>query len=166
MVSHGRPLRKLAGVECVCHACVATYFCKERCASNARPALKGRHTSCIGPRAIEPASGKCGITACRASPNHFGLHRIKLVQSKPASCMMFEKEADMASRYNIPDLQEVRKRAAQIRRHWSPLEKIQRTGLPPDIPERLRQFILGQPQPTWSAASCRVRESQHPLRSF
>ena len=31
---------------------------------------------------------------------------------------------------------EVRKRAAEVRRNWSPIETVRRTGLPPDIPTR------------------------------
>lgn len=49
---------------------------------------------------------------------------------------------------------EVRRRAAEVRRNWSPLETVRRTGLPPDIPTRLRQFILGEARPEWSAAVC------------
>lgn len=49
---------------------------------------------------------------------------------------------------------EVRKRAAEVRRHWSPVETVRRTGLPPDIPTRLRQFILGESKHEWSAAVC------------
>jgi hypothetical protein len=58
----------------------------------------------------------------------------------------------MASLRNKLEAQEVQKRAAAIRRHWSPLEKLRRTGLPPDVPARLRQFILGEPKRAWSPA--------------
>jgi hypothetical protein len=61
----------------------------------------------------------------------------------------------MATLRHKLEAQEVQKRAAEIRRHWSPLEKLRRTGLPPDVPARLRQFILGVPQPQWSPAVCR-----------
>jgi len=50
--------------------------------------------------------------------------------------------------------QDVQQRAAEIRRQWSPLEKLRRTGLPPDVPARLKQFILGQSQLSWSHAVC------------
>jgi hypothetical protein len=60
----------------------------------------------------------------------------------------------MATLQHNIEAQEVRKRAAEIRRHWSPLEKLRRTGLPPDIPARLKQFILGG-SPEWSPAVCR-----------
>jgi hypothetical protein len=59
----------------------------------------------------------------------------------------------MASRHQGLDLRAVRKRAASIRRNWSSLEKIRRTGLPPDTPARLRQFILGEPEPSWAVVS-------------
>ena len=48
--------------------------------------------------------------------------------------------------------QEVRKRAAEVRNRWSPIEKIRRTGLPPDVPTRLREFILGEPRIEWKNA--------------
>ena len=61
-----------------------------------------------------------------------------------------DKEATMSMQRNTIDSQEVRNRAAEIRRHWSPVEKAQRTGLPPDIPARLRELILGPSQASWS----------------
>jgi hypothetical protein len=70
----------------------------------------------------------------------------------------------MATRHHTIDSQEVRKRAAEIRQHWSPLEKIQRTGLPPDIPARLRQLFLGTLQPGWSTVACGGRKGSHPMR--
>jgi hypothetical protein len=47
------------------------------------------------------------------------------------------------------DTLEIRRRAEQVRNHWSPAEKIRRTGLPPDVPPRLRAFILGQRESQW-----------------
>lgn len=71
----------------------------------------------------------------------------------------------MAMRHHTINSQEVRKRAAEIRQHWSPLEKIQRTGLPPDIPARLRQLFLGTPQPRWSPVSSgSPNGGHHPMR--
>jgi hypothetical protein len=46
------------------------------------------------------------------------------------------------------DSHEVRWRAAEIRKQWSPEERQRRTGLPPDTPMSLRHFILGNPK--WS----------------
>lgn len=66
----------------------------------------------------------------------------------------------MATLRHKHEVQEVQKRAAEIRRQWSPLEKLRRTGLPPDVPARLRQFILGEPQPEWSHAVCRSPTAQ------
>ena len=48
----------------------------------------------------------------------------------------------------------IRRRVAEIQRNWTPSEKARRTGLPPDIPSRLRQFILGETEPQWSTAVC------------
>jgi hypothetical protein len=45
---------------------------------------------------------------------------------------------------------EVRRRAADIRDHWSSLERLRRTGLPPDTPPTLRDFILGR-RPMWES---------------
>jgi hypothetical protein len=56
---------------------------------------------------------------------------------------------------------EIEKRAAQIRSQWSATERVRRTGLPPDVPARLQEFILGRRQPNWcvvgshkNAATC------------
>jgi hypothetical protein len=47
------------------------------------------------------------------------------------------------------DAQEVEQRAAAIRRRWSYAERIRRTGLPPDMPFRLRDWAADttRPQP-------------------
>lgn len=37
---------------------------------------------------------------------------------------------------------EIENRAAQVRASWSPAERLRRTGLPPDVPERLRDFFF------------------------
>lgn len=57
---------------------------------------------------------------------------------------------------NAPD---VRDRAAEIRRHWTSTEKRRRTGLPPDMPQSLREFILGAPQRAWCIAGGAARQS-------
>lgn len=65
---------------------------------------------------------------------------------------------------NIPDAQEVRYRAAEVRKGWSAAEKLRRAGLPPDAPLHLRQYILGRPTFEWQTAPCEVeRRSQSPL---
>jgi len=46
----------------------------------------------------------------------------------------------------IIDAQEIRRRAAGIRRNWSADERRRRIGLPPDTPYRLREFFAG-PRP-------------------
>jgi hypothetical protein len=57
----------------------------------------------------------------------------------------------------IPDTQEVRSRAAEIRKRWSPAERQRRTGLPPDAPFRLRQFVLEHPLFDWQTARTNPR---------
>ena len=52
----------------------------------------------------------------------------------------------------VPDIQEVRCRAAEIRQRWSPAEKRRRIGLPPDAPVRLRQYVLGHSILEWQTA--------------
>jgi hypothetical protein len=47
----------------------------------------------------------------------------------------------MSMQWNI-DAQEVRRRAAKVRVAWTPSERRRRTGLPPDIPSALREFII------------------------
>jgi hypothetical protein len=44
---------------------------------------------------------------------------------------------------------EVEQRAARIRSQWSFAERVRRTGLPPDLPSKLREFILGRRQAQW-----------------
>jgi len=69
----------------------------------------------------------------------------------------------MITRKKILDVDEVRKRAAEIRRHWSPLEKLRRTGLPPDMPPKLRQYFLGSPQRAWCIAYDAGNQKSDPL---
>jgi hypothetical protein len=53
------------------------------------------------------------------------------------------------------DALEIEKRAARIRSQWSAAERVRRTGLPPDVPARLQEFILGRRQPQWCIISSR-----------
>ncbi len=48
---------------------------------------------------------------------------------------------------------EIEKRAARIRSQWSAAERVRRTGLPPDVPARLQEFILGRREPQWCVVS-------------
>jgi hypothetical protein len=66
-------------------------------------------------------------------------------------------------RQNKVNSLDVRKRAADIRSQWSPLERAQRTGLPPDIPARLRQYILGSYPPEWGMAGAVVKRVSVPF---
>lgn len=43
----------------------------------------------------------------------------------------------------------IRERAAEIRQHWSPRERARRTGLPPDMPARLRAHLSDGSESTW-----------------
>jgi hypothetical protein len=70
----------------------------------------------------------------------------------------------MARSHYKTETREVQQRAAEVRSHWSSLEKIQRTGLPPDVPARLRQFILGDSQPAWSVVANRIGKKTLRLR--
>ena len=53
---------------------------------------------------------------------------------------------------------EIEKRAARIRSQWSVAERVRRTGLPPDVPARLQEFILGRRQPQWCVVSPQQNE--------
>jgi hypothetical protein len=44
----------------------------------------------------------------------------------------------------------IRRRAAEIRENWSKSEKAARTGLPPDMPNRLRRHLVGRLEDTWA----------------
>jgi hypothetical protein len=48
------------------------------------------------------------------------------------------------------DMQEVHRRAAEIRVHWSATEKRRRMGLPPDVPAKIRSFIMSPRVVNWS----------------
>ena len=58
---------------------------------------------------------------------------------------------------------EVQKRAEEIRSHWSPIERVQRMGLPPDVPARMREFILGAPT-GWKLVPA-AAQAANPFRS-
>ncbi len=55
---------------------------------------------------------------------------------------------------------EIEKRAARIRSQWSAAERVRRTGLPPDVPARLQELILGFGQPRWSMMSPQKSEGR------
>jgi hypothetical protein len=55
----------------------------------------------------------------------------------------------MKTSRHLFNAQEIRSRAAEIRKRWSPAERLRRTGLPPDVPDRLRDYILGKPALEW-----------------
>lgn len=40
---------------------------------------------------------------------------------------------------------DVRRRAAKVRENWTLTERRRRTGLPPDMPEKLRNYLSGWP---------------------
>jgi len=48
---------------------------------------------------------------------------------------------------------EIEKRAARIRSQWSAAERVRRTGLPPDVPARMQEFILGRRESQWCVVS-------------
>lgn len=48
---------------------------------------------------------------------------------------------------------EIEKRAARIRSQWSAAERVRRTGLPPDVPARLQELIMGRREPQWCVMS-------------
>ena len=49
----------------------------------------------------------------------------------------------MSINSNRTDAREIRERAAKVRSRWSDIDRMRRTGLPPDIPGNLqRQLVL------------------------
>jgi hypothetical protein len=54
----------------------------------------------------------------------------------------------MSMQWNI-DAQEIRRRAAKVRGAWTPSERRRRTGLPPDIPNALREYMLSPRRHAW-----------------
>jgi hypothetical protein len=55
----------------------------------------------------------------------------------------------MAEYQNKRKLSEIRRRAATVRAHWSPRERTERTGLPPDMPVWLRALLDDRPENSW-----------------
>ena len=51
------------------------------------------------------------------------------------------------------ELDEIRKRAAKIRGHWTLSERQRRMGLPPDMPQRLRDFVFVPRMAAWTLSS-------------
>lgn len=52
-------------------------------------------------------------------------------------------------------IQDVRKRAAQIRGSWTAGERRRRQGLPPDMPSKVRDYLVG-PRPIGWVADART----------
>ena len=70
------------------------------------------------------------------------------------NCLAFvgKREEENFEMVSIPkhiNTKEIRRRAEEIRNHWTAAEKLRRIGLPPDVPPRLRAFILGQRESQW-----------------
>lgn len=51
------------------------------------------------------------------------------------------------------ELNDVRKRAAEIRGNWSTSERRRRKGLPPDTPMKLRDLILAPRLAAWPSVA-------------
>ena len=60
--------------------------------------------------------------------------------------------------WESPDLCEARKRAAAVRRQWSPAERQKRAGLPPDTPWALLRTFF---QPERGAGAAGQRNGQN-----
>jgi hypothetical protein len=67
----------------------------------------------------------------------------------------------MRASRTLPDNFEVRCRAAEIRKRWSPEERQRRIGLPPDTPVSLRQFILGNPKLSGKSVAGHLGRESH-----
>jgi hypothetical protein len=52
------------------------------------------------------------------------------------------------------DLNGMRKRVTEIQGNWSATERRLRRGLPPDIPSKLRDYILAPRAGKWSTKQC------------
>ena len=67
----------------------------------------------------------------------------------------------MKRAYPNCEAREVERRAAEVRRSWSLAERMRRTGLPPDMPLRLRDWserlpAIGFARPHWMASEVTV----------
>ncbi len=57
----------------------------------------------------------------------------------------------------LRDVQDVRRRAEQVRGSWSASERRRRTGLPPDAPTKIRDYILAFKTVGWVSDSPTAR---------
>lgn len=48
------------------------------------------------------------------------------------------------------DLRDVRKRAAEIRDSWTARERRRRMGLPPDMPSKVRDYLVNPRSSAWT----------------
>ena len=48
------------------------------------------------------------------------------------------------------DMQEIHRRAAEVRGNWTAIEKRRRMGLPPDTPTKIRRFVMSPRIASWS----------------
>lgn len=48
------------------------------------------------------------------------------------------------------DTDRIRRRAAEIRKHWTPAERRRRMGLPPDAPQKLQTYLHDWPASQFS----------------
>jgi len=55
------------------------------------------------------------------------------------------------------NVQEQRKRAAEVRGSWTISERHRRTGLPPDAPTKLRDYVLALKNRNWCVESSSAR---------
>jgi hypothetical protein len=60
------------------------------------------------------------------------------------------KEINMKATASSFDMQEIHRRAAEVRGNWSAIEKRRRMGLPPDPPTKIRHFVLSPRIALWS----------------
>jgi hypothetical protein len=61
----------------------------------------------------------------------------------------YEKEIQMKATASAYDMQEIHRRAAEVRGNWSDVEKRRRMGLPPDTPVKIRKFVTAPRIVSW-----------------
>jgi hypothetical protein len=53
----------------------------------------------------------------------------------------------------FPNVRAIRRRSARIRRNWTPAERRRRTGIPPDAPWCLQEFLTRVDRWPWDVSN-------------
>jgi hypothetical protein len=111
----------------------------------------------FGPEIQQP---RCGIQVALEAVRHKRLPSLRFGRLQILAAGDGKRRTQMVSIPKHLKALEIEKRAARIRSQWSVAERVRRTGLPPDVPARLQEFILGRREPQWCVVSPHQNENR------